>query len=181
MANPIHSIRTRLRPSTIIATAALVAALGGTAYAAGEIITSPEQLKDGVVTSQKIPRESVSNLRLKDPQLKLRVRGNGTSNGAGDGSVVRAPGAPKGTYDVTFDQPVLNGGKDGSDTVVTENCAVTATARSAAAPPSTALDVAPVMFAMRTIGPNTVRVFTAAPDGTGTRPVDTSFDIMASC
>lgn len=44
-------------------------ALGGTALAQRDIIiTDPSQLKDGVVTSTKVAPESVSNLRLRDPQ-----------------------------------------------------------------------------------------------------------------
>jgi hypothetical protein len=105
----MHHITRRLSPSLMLAIGALFLAFAGTAIAAGEIITSPDQIKDGVVTSPKIPPESVSNLRLKDAQLKLRVRANGTSNGAGDGTVVRAPLEPKGVYDVTFDANVLNG------------------------------------------------------------------------
>jgi hypothetical protein len=47
---------------------------------------------------------------------------------------------------------------------VSENCAITATARSAANPPITSLDSFPVMFVLRTVGPNTVRVAAVDPD-----------------
>ena len=120
---------------------------------------------------------------LGDPQLRLRVRADGTRNGAGDGSVTRAIGSPKGVYDVTFSSSILNGGTgESGDTLVNENCAVTATARSAAAPPATAVDVLPVVFLLRTTGPNTVRVSTIDPTrAQGDRLVDTAFDITANC
>jgi hypothetical protein len=88
----MHKLRGRLTPSTLIAAATLIVAASGSSIAAGEIITTPDQLKDGVVTSQKIAPESVSNLRLKDPQLKLRVRGNGTSGPLGRGSAQHLAG-----------------------------------------------------------------------------------------
>ena len=133
--------------------------------------------------SGHIERESLTKNNLRDPQLRLRVRADGTRNGAGDGSVTRAIGSPKGVYDVTFSSSILNGGTGASgDTLVNENYAVTATARSAAAPPATAVDVLPVAFLLRTTGPNTVRVSTIDPTrAQGDRLVDTAFDITANC
>ena len=176
----MHHITRRFSPSLIVASVALVMSLGGTAIAQSDIlITDPSQLKDGVVTSTKVAPESVSNLRLRDPQLKVRVKADATRNGAGDGTVKRATAEDRGVYDVTFDAAPLNGGTGKTtDTIVSENCAITATARSAAAPPALSLDSSAVMFNMRTIAPNTVRVIAKSAAGP---LIDTAFDIMASC
>ena len=61
----MRMFRRRPRPSTIIATAALVLATSGTAIAAGEIITSPDQIKDGVVTASKLAKDSVNGSAIR--------------------------------------------------------------------------------------------------------------------
>jgi hypothetical protein len=178
----MHHITRRLSPSLIVALMALFVALAGTAVA-DVIISNSSQIAQDVITSGHIKNEGISNVDLKDPQLKLRVRFDGTKNGNGDGTVVRAPLEPKGVYDVTFNSPTLNGStaKEPPDTVVSENCAITATARSAASPPASgSLDAAPAVFKIRPVGPNTVRVEAFERDSSEGL-ADTSFDIMASC
>jgi hypothetical protein len=173
-------IQRRLSPALLIAIAALFVALAGTA-AAAIVINSPKQIGPAVIQGRHIQNETIPNVALKDPQLKLRVTRDGKINGLdGDGTVQRAPNTTAGVYDVTFDAEPLNG-IAGTDTIVNENCAITATARSAANPPNTSLDSFPVMFNIRTIGPNTVRVTALDPDVPPGRLVDTAFDIMASC
>lgn len=177
----MHHITRRLSPSLIVALMALFVALAGTAVA-DVIISDSSQVANDVIVSGHIKNEGISNVDLKDPQLKLRVTANGTKNGNGDGTVVRAPLEPKGVYDVTFNAPTLNGStaKEPPDTVLSENCAITATARSAAPPPASGVDAAPAVFKIRPIGPNTVRVEAFERDSSEGL-ADTSFDIMASC
>ena len=169
--------RSTLSPSLIVAGVALVAATGGTALAAGEIITDSHQIAWGAIQGRHLQSGTIPNVKLVDPQLKLRVRSNATVNGEGDGSVKRAPNEATGVYDVTFNS-LLPGG---SDTLITQDCAITATARGSLNPPFTTNDSLPVMFALRTVGPNTVRVAAVDPSVPGSRLVDTGFDTMAGC
>jgi hypothetical protein len=70
-------LRRRLSPSTLIATAALIAATGGTAVAA-EIITSPDQIRNGVVTGPKLANDSVSQPTIRDRGVSQRDESNPT-------------------------------------------------------------------------------------------------------
>ena len=63
----MHQLRRRLSPSTLIATVALIAATGGTAIAAGEIITSPTQIANRVVQQR----------HETNPSLRYSVAANG--------------------------------------------------------------------------------------------------------
>jgi hypothetical protein len=179
-------IRRRVSPATAIAGNALFVALSGTAVAqSGILISSPDQLASNVVTSSKIASESVnssdivqeavSDFDLRDPQLKVRALSNGSILPGSDGSVTRTS---TGTYNVTFNAAALNAAGGGtSDTLLTENCAFSATARNKLA--MMHVD-GPVAGA-----PNTVRVEAAFPQnvsgGVLMSAVDTQFDVLASC
>jgi hypothetical protein len=120
-----HKHRRRLSPSTLIATMALIAATGGTAIAAGEIITSPDQIKNGVVTEPKLANDAVSARTLANNsvginELKQPVVAAGVNKGVNFGqppflfnatsevvSVETAgPNFNNGRYTLTFDRPV---------------------------------------------------------------------------
>ncbi len=174
----MHHVHRRLSPALVVAVIALFAALAGTAIAAGEIITSPSQVKQGVLDGGHVKNQSLSNFDLKDAQLKQRVNADATKNGAGDAIVRRAPGVSRGAYEVTFNANVLNGA-DGStgDTVLNENCAINATAHGA---------LRQLFVEGPTVQrPNTVVVSTAALRNTGGAAgftaEDNAFDITASC
>jgi hypothetical protein len=117
--------RRRLSPSTLIATIALIAATGGTAIAAGEIITSPDQIASGVVTEPKLANDAVSartlaNVSVGIDELKQPVVAAGVNKGVSTGkppflvnptrdvvSVETAgPNFNNGRYTLTFDRPV---------------------------------------------------------------------------
>src|SRR4051794_4765618 len=112
----IHTLRRRLSPSTIIATAALVAATAGTAAAAAPLITDPSQIAPGVITGLHIKQQAIGKADLHDPYLRIKVNANGTLNGARNDS--GAPNVRKvstGTYDVTFNSGTINGSDGTSD------------------------------------------------------------------
>ena len=83
----MHHITRRLSPSLIVAIAALFVALAGTATAA-VIITSPDQLADGVVTNPKLATDAVTGPKIHahsvaqsdetNPTLRYKVASNGT-------------------------------------------------------------------------------------------------------
>jgi len=66
----MHHLTRRLSPSLLLATRALFLALAGTAIAAGEIITSSDQIKDGV-TGPKLADDAVSSRTLADSSVGL--------------------------------------------------------------------------------------------------------------
>lgn len=131
------------------------------------------------MTADKIERQTVADINLRDPQLRVRVRRDGTTVGSNEGTAKRSASASAGVYEVTFNSVLLNGGTGSSpDTVLSENCAITATARSS---DGVLLDSTPVSFNLSSIGPNTVKVIAKSFDVPQGRLVDTSFDILASC
>jgi hypothetical protein len=69
--------RKLLSPSTVIATAAVVVATAGTAVAAGEIITSPDQIKANVVNGSHLIDRTVSQRDENNPSLRYSVAPNG--------------------------------------------------------------------------------------------------------
>jgi hypothetical protein len=73
----MHRITRRLSPSFLVAFVALFVALAGTAVAA-EIITSPDQIKDGVVTGPKLANDSVNTAHIINHQVKQQDEGNPT-------------------------------------------------------------------------------------------------------
>jgi hypothetical protein len=125
----MHPITRRLSPSLVLAILALFVALGSTALAAGEIITSPDQVKDGVITGPKLAPDSVTTGTILDrqvkqhdeanPSLRARIAPSGLvlTGDVPDGTVQHVQGS--GRYDVTLSAGDL--GPLGLDT-----CAVTA-------------------------------------------------------
>src|SRR5262245_18610095 len=134
----MHHVSRRLSPSLLIAIAALFVALAGSAVAAtAVIITSPDQLGPDVVTgpaiaqnaisSTEVQPDSLTDLDFKDPQLKVRVLGDGAVLSGSDGTAKRVG---VGTYQVTFDAIALNAKTSTVvDTMLNNNCAFTATPR----------------------------------------------------
>ena len=182
----LNRLRRRPSPATAIAGLALFVALSGTAVAQTDIIiSSPDQLASSVVTGPKIASNSVSasdvapealgDTDLRDPQLKLRVLGNGSVLGGSDGTAQRIS---QGTYNVTFNASSLNANGGGTfDTLLNNDCAYSATSRN--------------KLAMMTVDgpfaatPNTVRVTATFPQnvsgGVLMSAVDSQFDVLASC
>jgi hypothetical protein len=178
-----HRLRRRPSPATAIAAVALFVALSGTAVAQSDIIiTSPDQLATNVVTGPKIAPNSIAGIDiangvvsdndLDDPQLKVRGLAGGGQLEDSDGKSVRTS---LGTYQVTFDTKSLNSTDgDTGHTLLTDNCAFTATARNRLAMMS--------VDGPSAATPNTVTVRAAFPGNTGLiRSVDSQFDILASC
>jgi hypothetical protein len=67
----MHQITRRLSPSLMLAIVALFVALAGTAVAAGEIIITPDQIKDHVVTAPKLADDAVSSRTLANSSVRL--------------------------------------------------------------------------------------------------------------
>ncbi len=175
----MQQVRSRLSPALVVAFIALFTALCGTALAqSGILVSSPAQIAPDILNGNHVKNESLSNIDMRDPHLKVRVAKDGTRIGSGDGTVTRAPNAAKGVYDVTFNEGILNG-FDGTteDSMITENCAITATSRAG----SGTFDAFAAMYLVRTTGPNTVRVSATVPGATGSVLTDTGFDVTAAC
>jgi hypothetical protein len=122
----MHHITRRLSPSLMLVIGALFLALAGTAIAAGEIITSPDQIKDRVVTAPKLADDAVTSRTLADFSVRLEhlaqpVVAAGVNEGLKAGeppflinptkdveSVKNSDGVnfSSGTYTVRFAQPV---------------------------------------------------------------------------
>jgi hypothetical protein len=189
MNNPIHSIRKRLSPSTIIATAALVAAMGGTAYAADVIIDSPDELGDDVVTQRSTADDAIGTAQLKDravtqlreahPHLRARVAVNGAGQAtllAGDvNTFTGLQRIQKGQVRVTFDtQNTLGVGRNLS------TCAFTATPEAAFKNGTGPLKKLRVYTSVAS--GSSVDVFTLEDrDALGEEGVDASFSLVADC
>ena len=181
----MRTLRRRVSPSTLIATAALIAATSGTAIAAGEIITSPDQIKDGVVTAPKLAGASVSQTKIIDrgvsqrdesnPTLRYSVAANGTLiTGDMGGSPEHVAGSNR--YDMTFSSGDL--GQNGLDT-----CAFAAT-------PRFRFSSSPGQNGHRNMrayvnyarGANTFQVFTFEQLADGREiPAETAFDVVVGC
>jgi hypothetical protein len=166
------NIRKLLSPSTLIATAAVVVATGGSAIAAGEIITAPNQIANNVISTGHLQNRTIEDTDLRDPQLKLRVSKTGQKLGVGDGVVTRAS---TGVYDISFNPGVFNPTGVGDISMVSENCAINVTSRAG----SGTFDAFHAAYVVRTTGPNSVRVI--ASDVDLDRLIDTAFDLTASC
>ncbi len=118
-------IISKLRPSLAVGVLAAFAVGGGTAVAAGEIITSPGQVKNGVLTEPKLADDAVSARTVGDDAVRLQhlaqpVLATGVNKGVSPGSPpflinptnevesVRNTGVNhnSGTYVVRFSEPV---------------------------------------------------------------------------
>ena len=107
----MYFLKRRPSPSIVLAFGALWIALAGTAIA-DVIITSPDQMANGVVTGPKIAKDSISSVPIiqrsvlqsdeRNPSLRASVAKNGAIL-AGDvptGSADHVAGSNR--YDVTF-------------------------------------------------------------------------------
>ena len=175
----------RLSPSTLIATAALIAATGGTAVAAGEIITSPDQIKNGVVTEPKLANDSVDQRAIRDRSVSQRDEANPTLrfSVAANGSLITGDmsGSPQhvagsGRYDLTFSSSDL--GPNGLNTCA---FAVTPRLRFTTSPGHNGhLNMRAYVNYAR--GSNTFQVFTFEQRLDGSEvPAEAEFDAVVSC
>ena len=125
---PTHRNRPRLSPTLVLATAALVAASGGSAIAAGELITRAEQIAPGVIDGDHIRPHSIAKTDTQHPTLRLRVTNNGALlRDTGDGTAQRIG---IGQYLVRFNRDAIDGGIGGpKDPRWLHDCAVIATPR----------------------------------------------------
>jgi hypothetical protein len=184
-------LRTRLSPTMLVAIAALVVATGGTAIAAGEIITRPDQLGPSVVTSSKLASNAVISSRVANgailqqdmarPVLRARVVdsvGGGTLATFSDAIAMNRLGV--GSYRLTFDAVDLANASD------LRKCALTASTNA----------VTPFnqhLSADVTAGPGPYDVTVATSYGSVRRsagfgeyyvaqqPYDSGFDVILSC
>jgi hypothetical protein len=181
----MRKLRRRLSPSTLIATAALIAASSGTAIAAGEIITSPDQIKNGVVTAPKLANDSVSQTTIKNrgvtqsdesnPTLRYSVAPNGTLiTGDAGGSPQHVAGSNR--YDMTFSSADL--GPNGFDT-----CAFAVSPRfKFSSSPSQNGHRNMRAYVNYARGSNTFQVFTFEQLADGREvPAETAFDVVVGC
>jgi hypothetical protein len=169
------------RISIIAVMAGVVAATGGTAVAAGELITRSDQIARDVIDGGHIKSHSIARTDQQHPTLRLRVRADGGLFGdPGDGTASRIG---IGNYLVRFDLTAI------ADPVATpknprwlDDCAVVATPRvGGISSVSTGQDV--TVTTLRGAGPGTVIVATAKPDYELKRPVpvDAPFDLAVIC
>jgi hypothetical protein len=161
----MSKLRRRLSPSTLIATLALVAATGGTAIAAGEIITSPTQVANRVIQQ----RHEVN------PTLRYSVASNGdllTGDMGGDPQHVDGSNR----YDLSFSSSDLGPNK-------LNTCAFVVSPRfdfTTAPGHNGHLNTRAYVNYAR--GSNTFQVFTfeQRPDGAEV-PAEAAFDAVVSC
>ena len=178
---PTHRIRRGFRPSLILATAALVAATGGTAIAAGELITRADQIAPGVINSDHIRPHSIAKTDIEHPTLRLRVTSNGgLLRDTGDGTAERIG---FGQYLVRFNRDAIDGGVGGAKNPRwLDHCAVVATPRKS---PTFGPGSEPgAMVSVQPAGdPSAVVVSATEPDYELGRSVlhDAPFEIAAIC
>ena len=168
-------VRRRLSPSLILGTAMLVLAGGGTAIAAGELITRGDQIAPGVIDGDHIKAHSLAKGDLQHPTLRLRVRRDGGLYG--DPSDATATRDSLGVYVVTFNRGI--GGPRNPRWL--DHCAVVATpGPTAGFSGGTGQDV--TLTTTRT-ATSAVVVHATKPDYELHHSVlrDASFDIAAIC
>ena len=169
------------RISILALVVGVVAATGGTAVAAGELITRGDQIAPDVVDGGHIKSHSIARTDQQHATLRLRVRADGGLFGdPGDGTAERFG---IGNYFVRFNLAAI------ADPVATpknprwlDDCAVVATPRvGGISSVGTGQDVTAVT--MRGATPGTVLVATAKPDYELKRPVpvDAPFDLAVIC
>ncbi len=169
------------RISILAVMAGVIAATGGTAVAAGELITRSDQVARDVIDGGHIKSHSVARTDEQHPSLRLRVRADGGLFGdPGDGTASRIG---IGEYFVRFDHAAM------ADPVATprnprwlDDCAVVATPRvGGISSVGTGQDV--TVVTMRGASPGTLVIATAKPDYDLKRPVpvDAPFDLAAIC
>ena len=170
----MHPFTRRLTPSLAVSLVALVAALGGTAVAAGELVTRPDQVADGVIESRHIADGTVQRSDLEHQYYRVRSTYKGELIGdRNDGTVTRVG---EGHYIVRF--PSLLPGPRGSSPIA--ECAVSATARMNPNPVNTTT----MTVALLPEDYNAVRVYSTKPhhDWVGEfKFQDVTFDLVAIC
>ena len=169
------------RISILAVMAAVVAATGGTAVAAGELITRGDQVAHDVIDGGHIKSHSIARTDQQHSSLRLRVRADGGTFGdAGDGTVTKFG---IGNYFVQFNRAAI------ADAAATpknprwlDDCAVVATLRvGGISSIGTGQDVTAVT--MRGTTPGSLVIATAKADYELKRPepVDAPFDLAAIC
>ena len=162
------------RPALAVSVVALVVAMGGTAVAAGELITRPDQVADSVIESRHIADGTVARSDLEGPVLRVRSNHKGELLGNGNDGTVTKVGT--GAYIVAF--PSILPGPRGTTPIL--DCAITGTARSNPNPVNTTtitVNPLPADF-------NAVHVYTSKPhhDVIGEfKRQDMPFDVIAVC
>lgn len=181
-----------LSPAMLVAVVALVLAVGGTAVAAGELITRPEQVATGVLDGRHLAQHSVAKRDLEDVYLRMRVNAAGHAVGThNDGTAVKET---RGRYRLTFNSDAVDG--SGPRGVLDlRDCAVTATPYITSdedvplEPNET--PGAPIVWAARDfygnpLQPNEVRVFVDKPWQISNGLLnylrkDAAFDVVVVC
>lgn len=186
----MHHIHRRLSPSLIVSIVALFVVLTGSAIAAGEIITSPDQIKDGVITEPKLADGAVNTRALADNGVRLADLAQPTV-AAGVSAGVSPDGRPfliNPTTDVSsVEGPPLGAQNQGTYTVRFANpvrhCQWTATKAaitgSGGAPAF--FNVRPSQFDTREVFVFARQLITVGSDRGGTREAPTSFYLMGRC
>jgi hypothetical protein len=160
---------------------ALVAATGGSAIAAGELITRSDQIAPGVIDGDHIRPHSIAKTDVEHATLRLRVTSDGGMlRDTGDGTAKRVG---FGQYLVRFNQDAIDGDVGGPrNTRWLDHCAVVATPRKSltfgpGSEPGAMVSVQPAG------DPSAVVVSTTEPDYELGRSVlrDTPFEITAIC
>jgi hypothetical protein len=176
----------------VVAVVALLLAVGGTAVAAGELITRPDQVATGVIDGRHLAQHSVAKRDLEDVYLRVRVSAAGQAVGAAnDGTAVKET---RGRYRITFHSDAVDGsGPRGS--LDLRDCAVTATPYSTSVEdvplePNEAPG-APIVWAARDmygspLQPNELRVFVDKPWQISNGQLiylrkDAAFDVVVVC
>jgi hypothetical protein len=118
----------RLSPSLVVAALALMAAGGGTALAAGEIITSPSQIAPRVIDSRHIRPHGVTRVELQRPALHVRVSREAELLGDHNDGTVRK--LFTGRYEVKFNTDAVDSPTDPKGRPFSlDDCSVVATPR----------------------------------------------------
>ena len=162
--------------------AAVAAATGGTALAAGELITRGDQVAPNVIAGSHIQPHSIGRSDQQHATLRLRVRADGGLFGdPGDGTAKRFE---TGLYLVTFDRTAMTDdvAASKSNPRWLDDCAVVATPRvGGISSVASGQDV--TLVTMRGANPGTLIVAAAKPDYELKRPVpvDAPFDLAAIC
>jgi hypothetical protein len=161
--------------------AALAAATGGTALAAGELITRGDQIAPNVIAGSHIKAHSIARADQQHATLRLRVTADGGLFGdPGDGTAKRFE---TGLYLITFNRTAMT-----DDIAAPKNprwlddCAVVATPRvGGISSVGTGQDV--TLVTMRGPNPGTVIVAAAKPDYELKRPVPVNapFELGVIC
>jgi hypothetical protein len=118
----------RLSPSLAVAALALTAATGGTAFAAGELITDPSQIAPRVIDSRHIRPHGIARSNLQRPALRVRVSREAELLGDHNDGTVRKLNT--GRYEVTFNTDAVDDATDPKARPFSlDDCAVVATPR----------------------------------------------------